>query len=201
MEDDDDDEADGSAEVEDSVGGWNEGGVASGSVVKRMPVDTVQKSSRSAFSAPQKKKTVDSTDDDNGTDTTSCALLLGAEVDLGAGGDPPFQTSLHRVLLVYPLHLHRRPAAAARRQRRRSGSIGFVGAPGRRGELAKVVEHSNANHAVLRAVGVLCAPATRVVLQAKHDVARRRRGAGRLRLPNIGSWIGNGSDEGLEGRR
>lgn len=55
-DDDDDDEADGSAEDEDSVGGWNEGGVASGSVVKRMPVDTVEKSSRSAFSAPQKKK-------------------------------------------------------------------------------------------------------------------------------------------------
>ena len=34
-------EADGSAEVEESVGGWNEGGVASGRVVKRMPVDTV----------------------------------------------------------------------------------------------------------------------------------------------------------------
>ena len=36
-------DAEGSAEVEDSVGGWNEGGVASGSVVKRMPVDTVEK--------------------------------------------------------------------------------------------------------------------------------------------------------------
>lgn len=39
-----DEDAEGSsAEVEDSVGGWNEGGVASGSVVKRMPVDTVEK--------------------------------------------------------------------------------------------------------------------------------------------------------------
>ena len=36
-------DAEGSAEVEDSVGGWNEGGVASGNVVKRMPVDTVEK--------------------------------------------------------------------------------------------------------------------------------------------------------------
>jgi hypothetical protein len=42
-------DADGSAEVDDSVGGWNDGGVASGSVVKRMPVDTVEKSSISAF--------------------------------------------------------------------------------------------------------------------------------------------------------
>ncbi len=37
-------DADGSADVEDDlVEGWNEGGVASGSVVKRMPVDTVEK--------------------------------------------------------------------------------------------------------------------------------------------------------------
>lgn len=36
-------DAEGNAEVEDSVVGWNEGGVASGSVVKRMPVDTVEK--------------------------------------------------------------------------------------------------------------------------------------------------------------
>ena len=50
-------EAEGSAEVEDSVGGWNEGGVASGSVVKRMPVDTVEKSGISAF--PQRGKNVD----------------------------------------------------------------------------------------------------------------------------------------------
>jgi len=48
-EETDDADAEGSAEVEeDAVGGWNEGGVASGSVVKRMPVDTV-KNNRSAF--------------------------------------------------------------------------------------------------------------------------------------------------------
>jgi hypothetical protein len=132
-----------------------------------------------------------------GTDTTSCALFLGAEVDLSASGDPPFQTSLHRVLLVYPFHLHRPPAAAARRHRHGSGSLGLFGVPGRRGELAKVVEQSDANHAVFRAVGILRAPATRVVLQAEHDIARGRRSAGRLRLPDIGPWIGNGSDEGL----
>lgn len=49
-------DADGSTEVDDSVGGWNEGGVASGSVVKRMPVDTVEKR-RSAF--PWRGKNVD----------------------------------------------------------------------------------------------------------------------------------------------
>ena len=86
-------DAEGNAEVEDSVVGWNEGGVASGSVVKRMPVDTVEKSSRSAFPQP--------TDDG---DTTSCALLLGAEVHLSARGYPPFQTALHRVFFIYPLH-------------------------------------------------------------------------------------------------
>jgi hypothetical protein len=48
-EETDEADAEGSAEVEeDSVGGWNEGGVASGSVVKRMPVDTV-KNNRLAF--------------------------------------------------------------------------------------------------------------------------------------------------------
>jgi hypothetical protein len=47
-------ESDGRAEVEDSVEGWNEGGVASGRVVKRMPVDTVE-SSRSAFPRRGKK--------------------------------------------------------------------------------------------------------------------------------------------------
>ena len=45
-------DAEGSAKIEeDSVGGWNEGGVASGSVVKRMPVDTVK---------PKKKQISDS---------------------------------------------------------------------------------------------------------------------------------------------
>lgn len=34
---------------------------------------------------------------------TSCALLLGTEVDLGAGGDPALEPAFHRVLLVYPL--------------------------------------------------------------------------------------------------
>jgi hypothetical protein len=51
------DDADGSTEVSEvSVGGWNEGGVASGSVVKRMPVETV-KNSRSAI--PWRGKNVD----------------------------------------------------------------------------------------------------------------------------------------------
>ncbi len=170
-EEEKEDAADGSAEVEeDSVGGWNDGGVASGSVVKRIPIDTVEKAADQRFRAAERTST-----DDDGTGTTSCALLLGAEVDLSAGGDPPFQTSLHRVLLVYPLH-----PPAARCRRCRSGSLGLVGAPGRCGELAKVVEHPDANHAVLRAVGVLRAPATRVMLQVEHDVARGRRGVGRL---------------------
>ena len=97
-------EAEGSAEVEDSVGGWNEGGVASGSVVKRMPVDTVEK--REAVDQRFRSAARTSTDEDG--DTTSCTLLLGAEIDLSARRDPPFQTALHRVLLVYPLH----PASA-----------------------------------------------------------------------------------------
>jgi hypothetical protein len=50
-------DADGRTEVADSVGGWNDGGVASGSVVKRMPVETVEKSSISAF--PRRRKNVD----------------------------------------------------------------------------------------------------------------------------------------------
>ena len=147
-EETDEADAEGSAEVEDSVGGWNEGGVASGSVVKRMPVDTVKQKQKTDQRFRGTERT--STDDD---DTTSCALLCGAEVDLGAGGDPPFQASFHRVFLVYPLH-----PAAARRRRRGSGSLRLVS------ELAKVVEHPDANHAVLRTVSVLRAPATRVVL-------------------------------------
>ena len=139
-----------------------------------MPVDTVGKSSRSAFPSCGKEPS---------TDTTSCALLLGTKVDLSAGGDPPFQTSLHCILLVYSLH-----PVSTRCQRRGSGLVG---------ELAKIVEHPDANHAVLRAVAVLRAPATRVVLQAEHDIAWGRRGTSQLQLPGIGAWIGNGGDKGL----
>ena len=62
---------------------------------------------------------------------TSCALLLGTEVDLGAGGDPAFEPAFHRILLVYPLL---------------ALGLGGSGAPapggrGRgRGELTKVVK-------------------------------------------------------------
>ena len=92
---------------------------------------------------------------------TSCALLLRTEVDLGTSRDPALEAAFHRVLLIYPLHLHHHPAGALGR---------VVDASGRR-KLAKVVEHPHAQHAVFRAVRVFCAPATCVVLETEHDVA------------------------------
>ena len=58
-EETDEADAEGSAEVEDSVGGWNEGGVASGSVVKRMPVDTVKQKQKKRSAFPRHGKNVD----------------------------------------------------------------------------------------------------------------------------------------------
>lgn len=125
-----------------------------------------------------------------GWQRTSCASLLGTKIDLGTGGEPPFETALHRVLLVDPLHLH--PAAA-----RRGGALGLFRASRWRGELAEIVQHADAHHAIFGAVRILGAPAPRVVLQAEHDVARGRRGVGRLRLLALSTWIRNGSNESL----
>jgi hypothetical protein len=76
-----------------------------------------------------------------GVGMTSCALLLRTEVDLSTSRDPAFQTSFHRVLLIYPLHLHR-PTAATGRCR----PLGFIDAYASGGwsKLAKVVEHPDA---------------------------------------------------------
>jgi hypothetical protein len=129
---------------------------------------------------------------------TSCALLLRAEIDLSASGDPALEAAFHRVLLIDPLHLHPRPTCAADTGRRRA--VKFVdGAPrGRgRGELAKVVEQSDAEHAVFGAVGILGAPATCVVLEIEHDVAWGGRGARGLGLFEVRTRIGDGGDESL----
>ena len=122
---------------------------------------------------------------------TSCAPLLCAKVDLCTGRDPALEASLHRVLLVYPLQLH--PAA----RRCGGGPLGLVDVSGRRGEFAKVVEHPYAEHAVLGAVCVLRAPATCVMLEIEHDVARGRRDASRLRLLEVGTRIRDGCNDGL----
>ena len=72
---------------------------------------------------------------------TSCALLLRTEVDLSTGREPAFQTPFHRVLFIYPLHLHRSVAATGRCR-----PLGFIDtyASGGCGKLAKVVEHPDA---------------------------------------------------------
>lgn len=59
------------------------------------------------------------------------------------------------------------------------------------------MKQADAEHAVLGAVCVLGTPAACVVLEIEHDVARRGRGAGRLRLLEVGARIGDGGDECL----
>jgi len=109
---------------EDGDGGGSSDDGASGKVVNRMPVDTVRRPRciSDLFAIFRRA------DGDEGA-RTSCALLLGTEVDFGAGGDPALEPAFHRILLVYPLlHLHPRPTAG------RCGALGLVGGGGAPGE-------------------------------------------------------------------
>jgi hypothetical protein len=65
---------------------------------------------------------------------TSCALLLRTEVNLGTSRDPTLEAAFHRVLFIYPLHLHRHPAGTL-------GRVVDARYASGRGELAKVVQH------------------------------------------------------------
>lgn len=77
----------------DDEGSWNEGGVASGSVVNRIPVDTV-------VSGDGVGKILEI----NALRLTPGTSLLCTEVKLCTNRDPTFQPALYGILLINPFN-------------------------------------------------------------------------------------------------